>query len=135
MEACVPRLCVVDGPSPFEKVRVLDPEPATGMLDAAMRNVARDFPAFRGVAVAERWAGLIDVTPDAVPVISGIEAMPGLFAATGFSGHGFGIGPGAGRSEEHTSELQSLMRISYVVFCLKNKKISRDRELTIFNNM
>src|SRR3546814_2355844 len=29
---------------------------------------------------------------------------------------------GHGRSEEHTSELQSLMRISYAVFCLKNKK-------------
>src|SRR3546814_5744562 len=32
-----------------------------------------------------------------------------------------GVGEG-GRSEEHTSELQSLMRISYAVFCLKNKK-------------
>src|SRR3546814_2817531 len=30
---------------------------------------------------------------------------------------------GANRSEEHTSELQSLMRISYAVFCLKKKKI------------
>src|SRR3546814_2176849 len=30
---------------------------------------------------------------------------------------------GQGRSEEHTSELQSLMRISYAVFCLKKKKI------------
>src|SRR3546814_7900430 len=30
--------------------------------------------------------------------------------------------PGAVRSEEHTSELQSLMRISYAVFCLKKKK-------------
>src|SRR3546814_12665636 len=29
----------------------------------------------------------------------------------------------AGRSEEHTSELQSLMRISYAVFCLKKKKV------------
>src|SRR3546814_9105124 len=29
---------------------------------------------------------------------------------------------GVGRSEEHTSELQSLMRISYAVFCLKKKK-------------
>src|SRR3546814_2872373 len=29
------------------------------------------------------------------------------------------------RSEEHTSELQSLMRISYAVFCLKNKKATR----------
>src|SRR3546814_10317928 len=30
-----------------------------------------------------------------------------------------------GRSEEHTSELQSLMRISYAVFCLKKKKITK----------
>src|SRR3546814_2323277 len=32
------------------------------------------------------------------------------------------LGRAAGRSEEHTSELQSLMRISYAVFCLKKKK-------------
>src|SRR3546814_7286590 len=32
------------------------------------------------------------------------------------------VDDGAGRSEEHTSELQSLMRISYAVFCLKKKK-------------
>src|SRR3546814_2539287 len=32
---------------------------------------------------------------------------------------------GAARSEEHTSELQSLMRISYAVFCLKNKKTKK----------
>src|SRR3546814_10482396 len=31
------------------------------------------------------------------------------------------------RSEEHTSELQSLMRISYAVFCLKNKKKSHEK--------
>src|SRR3546814_7936330 len=35
---------------------------------------------------------------------------------------GHGAAPGHGRSEEHTSELQSLMRISYAVFCLKKKK-------------
>src|SRR3546814_9712040 len=33
------------------------------------------------------------------------------------------IGVAEARSEEHTSELQSLMRISYAVFCLKNKMI------------
>src|SRR3546814_6299893 len=32
------------------------------------------------------------------------------------------------RSEEHTSELQSLMRISYAVFCLKKKKITSNQE-------
>src|SRR3546814_3900844 len=35
------------------------------------------------------------------------------------------------RSEEHTSELQSLMRISYAVFCLKKKKNLKRRQLTI----
>src|SRR3546814_7921863 len=37
------------------------------------------------------------------------------------------------RSEEHTSELQSLMRISYAVFCLK-KKTSADRRMTSYDS-
>src|SRR3546814_4253993 len=42
----------------------------------------------------------------------------------------------AGRSEEHTSELQSLMRISYAVFCLKKKNIKkRTLEHTEFLNI
>src|SRR3546814_5183829 len=35
-----------------------------------------------------------------------------------------------GRSEEHTSELQSLMRISYAVFCLKKKKHNKQNQTT-----
>src|SRR3546814_10679598 len=37
---------------------------------------------------------------------------------------------GASRSEEHTSELQSLMRISYAVFCLKTKTTHTDTPIT-----
>src|SRR3546814_10849397 len=63
-------------------------------------------------------------------------AGPGRKGHGGFSGHRYGRGAGIGRrarprtgmpraafprSEEHTSELQSLMRISYAVFCLKQK--------------
>src|SRR3546814_10496307 len=50
-------------------------------------------------------------------------------------GHGFRRqlcrarpGQGAARSEEHTSELQSLMRISYAVFCLKKKTTQRKKQ-------
>ncbi len=39
---------------------------------------------------------------DAIPVISTVEGLDGYVIATGFSGHGFGIGPGAGKL---TSEL------------------------------
>src|SRR3546814_6593752 len=37
------------------------------------------------------------------------------------------------RSEEHTSELQSLMRISYAVFCLKKKKTIQSKQKKLFN--
>src|SRR3546814_2222462 len=39
------------------------------------------------------------------------------------------------RSEEHTSELQSLMRISYAVFCLKKKKYINDRHINIHSSI
>src|SRR3546814_3021421 len=45
----------------------------------------------------------------------------------GQSGHALGDEVG-GRSEEHTSELQSLMRISYAVFCLKKNKTRQTDE-------
>ncbi|WP_119302598.1 NAD(P)/FAD-dependent oxidoreductase [Dongia deserti] len=81
----------------FERVRVLDPEPETWLNDRALATVQATFPALKGATIAQHWAGLIDVTPDAVPVISPAAQVPGFFIATGFSGHGFGIGPGAGR--------------------------------------
>src|SRR3546814_8605162 len=44
--------------------------------------------------------------------------------------------PARNRSEEHTSELQSLMRISYAVFCLKKKKTLKDNySVDTSNNM
>ncbi|MDX7951537.1 FAD-binding oxidoreductase [Lichenihabitans sp. Uapishka_5] len=87
----------LDRPSPYEATRVLDPAPDRAVNRAALRRLAAAFPAFAKAEVVQEWAGMIDVTPDAVPVISPVDAVPGLIVATGFSGHGFGIGPGAGR--------------------------------------
>ena len=87
----------LDETTPFEAVRTLDPEPDPYVLERAQSAVAEAFPLFREVAVAERWGGMIDVMPDAIPVISAVDRLPGFFIATGFSGHGFGIGPGAGK--------------------------------------
>jgi glycine/D-amino acid oxidase-like deaminating enzyme len=39
---------------------------------------------------------MIETSPDVLPVISPCESVEGFFVASGFSGHGFGIGPGAG---------------------------------------
>jgi len=93
----IPRRWPLDAASPFEAVRTLDPAPDRALLDEAKTNLSRAFPVFKDVAIAERWAGLIDVTPDAVPVISAVAALPGFYLASGFSGHGFGIGPASGR--------------------------------------
>jgi glycine/D-amino acid oxidase-like deaminating enzyme len=78
-------------------VRTLDPPPVASFNEAALAEFRAIFPALAHAKVVQAWAGYIDVTPDAVPVISGVERLRGLFIATGFSGHGFGIGPGAGR--------------------------------------
>lgn len=87
----------LDEKSPFERWRILDPKPYNGILKEALSALQQDFPAFHGIEVVERWAGMIDATPDAVPVIDAIGKIPGLFVASGFSGHGFGLGPGAGK--------------------------------------
>jgi len=92
-----PRRWALDEPSPFEAVRVLDPAADPYVLERAQASIGTAFPAFRNVAIAESWGGMIDVMPDAIPVISAVDRLPGFFIATGFSGHGFGIGPGAGK--------------------------------------
>ncbi len=83
--------------SPFEAVRTLDPAPVTAINDAALDTLRQRFPAFAAARVVQQWAGMIDVTPDVVPVISPVDTVPGFVIATGFSGHGFGIGPAAGK--------------------------------------
>ena len=96
-EARLKRRWKPDERSPFEEVRILDPEPVTAILDEAAASLKDYYPAFKPMRIAERWAGAIDVTPDAVPVISPIAKINGLHLASGFSGHGFGLGPGAGK--------------------------------------
>jgi glycine/D-amino acid oxidase-like deaminating enzyme len=96
-ELMTPRRWNLFGPSPFEETRVNDPLPSKSILGEASANLRRLFPALKDVEIVETWAGLIDVTPDAVPVIAPVDEMPGFYLATGFSGHGFGIGPAAGK--------------------------------------
>lgn len=91
------RRWALDEATPFEAVRTLDPAADPVILDRARHSISESFPAFRDIKVVETWGGMMDVMPDAVPVISAVDNLPGFFIATGFSGHGFGIGPGAGR--------------------------------------
>ena len=87
----------LDKPSPFETERVRDPAPDMSLVNSALAALIKSNPDLKGIEVAEAWGGTIDTTPDTIPVISRVDAMPGFFLATGFSGHGFGIGPAAGK--------------------------------------
>lgn len=91
------KLRPLDEASAFEYTRVLDPVPSKRLTDGALAALAEVWPVFKKATIAQRWGGLIDITPDAIPVIDETAKIPGFFIATGFSGHGFGIGPGAGK--------------------------------------
>ena len=54
-------------------------------------------PAFAEAPIAAVWAGLIDLTPDALPVLDRVPGAEGLVVGMGFSGHGFCLGPVTGQ--------------------------------------
>src|SRR3546814_8442949 len=66
--------------------------------------------------------------PDSVQGARSLRYMPTPASARANRTASKKIGMGRGRSEEHTSELQSLMRSSYAVFCLKNKKNAKQKK-------
>ncbi|HRJ68829.1 MAG TPA: FAD-binding oxidoreductase, partial [Beijerinckiaceae bacterium] len=53
-------------------------------------------PVLSGLGLERVWGGLIDLTPDALPVLDAPHGCPGLVVGAGFSGHGFGIAPVSG---------------------------------------
>src|SRR3546814_9503754 len=84
-------------------VRVVTALPRTSVTRFICPKLSCCIASTRAVAAARLWATASALSRDWVDVLASRVAM---------------------RSEEHTSELQSLMRISYAVFCLKKKKKS-----------
>src|SRR3546814_4498354 len=96
---------------------------------------AIEIAVFERAAFAGQEVGRVDIK--SIKVRAGRAAQPVDRQPAIFARHrqrsqdrrcfGPGIKCGIGRSEEHTSELQSLLRISYAVFCLKKKKTAWPR--------
>ena len=61
------------------------------------RMVGQLIPALKDVKVIRHWAGYLDSSADRLPIIQEIPEVPGLISASGFSGHGFAIGPAVGQ--------------------------------------
>ena len=90
----IPEL-TVDGN--FTRHRILNPIPTAKTVARIRARLVDRVPAFLGMQQVEAWSGMIDALPDVVPVLDQAESIEGLWISTGFSGHGFGIGPGAGK--------------------------------------
>lgn len=90
----IPELTIDDN---FTRHRVLNPVPSDKTVARIKARLVDRVPAFAGVELTEAWSGMIDALPDVVPVLDQADAVRGLWISTGFSGHGFGIGPGAGK--------------------------------------
>ncbi|HET9016951.1 MAG TPA: FAD-binding oxidoreductase, partial [Thermomicrobiaceae bacterium] len=85
-----------DGDERTAPLPVGEPKPNPRVVARARDNLVRLFPGLAGIPLQRAWAGLIDTTPDAVPVI-GPAGPEGFVLATGFSGHGFAMGPIVGK--------------------------------------
>jgi len=83
--------------SPFERNRTLDPPADQRLVDRGLGKLAAAYPALAGTKIAAQWGAMMDFTPDGIPVIAPVTSRPGLFISSGYSGHGFGIAPAAGR--------------------------------------
>ena len=80
----------------MERMRVLDPSVDASVVELTYKRAVELVPVLKDSSVTAAWAGYVDSTPDGVPGIGELGSLPGLVLAAGFSGHGFGIGPGAG---------------------------------------
>jgi sarcosine oxidase subunit beta len=66
-------------------------------LERLTRTATRRLPALADAGIAHAWAGLYEMTPDAMPIIGPASEVEGVFMIAGFSGHGFQHSPAAGR--------------------------------------
>ena len=81
---------------PFAHTIDHEPVPNVDTIQSSLALFRQYFPRLAEVKIARSWAGMIDATPDIIPVLGEVKSLGGMFFATGFSGHGFGLGPGAG---------------------------------------
>jgi len=75
----------------------VEPKPSVRRLEKYAEMQWELMPSLRGTKIARMWAGLIDITPDFLPIIGELHKPEGFIIANGFCGHGFTIGPIVGR--------------------------------------
>lgn len=75
----------------------VDRRPNCRLMDASLEAAARMIPRLRDVRITRYWTGVIDISPDGLPIIDGSVGVDGLVIVTGLSGHGLALGPAIGQ--------------------------------------
>ncbi|MCZ6532168.1 MAG: FAD-binding oxidoreductase [SAR324 cluster bacterium] len=82
---------------PFAHAVDLEPKPNQKQVQRSREALMGYFPHLKDVRIERTWAGMIDTMPDMIPVLGPAPELEGFIFATGFSGHGFAMGPIVGR--------------------------------------
>jgi glycine/D-amino acid oxidase-like deaminating enzyme len=69
------------------------PAPGRADIDAALAALKQVMPAFAALRVDRYWSGMLDISPDGLPIIDHGAGPDGLVFVTGLSGHGLALGP------------------------------------------
>ena len=67
------------------------------LMEASLAAAANMIPRLHDVRITRYWAGVIDMSPDGLPILDGATGVDGLVVVTGLSGHGLALGPAIGR--------------------------------------
>jgi sarcosine oxidase subunit beta len=90
------RLTVPTGPWPETRHDEFNVQPTLAQVEETIGVSTRVLPGLAELRLERVWGGLIDRTPDVIPVIERSADVAGLVFAAGFSGHGFCLGPVTG---------------------------------------
>jgi len=87
---------ILTGMSNHEQKPGFDQSIDEGWEFTHLEAAAKRMPVLENAGIANHWAGLYEITPDAHPILGAVDELDGFYCLTGFSGHGFMHGPGAG---------------------------------------
>ena len=68
----------LDAETPFEQTRILSPDPNPAVVKAIRRNIDKVFPELADTEIVEAWGGMVETTPDVVPVIEASDENTGF---------------------------------------------------------
>src|SRR5205823_4666229 len=77
--------------------RQVERTPNRQLMDDSLAAAGRVIPRLRNARISRYWTGVIDMSPDGLPILDGSAGPVGLVVVTGLSGHGLALGPAIGR--------------------------------------